>query len=178
MEIFLEFLQPAVAIGLLAATVRMATPVLIASLGQIFTQLSGVLDLSVEGAMLSGAFWGFVGVFFSGNIWIGLAVGIFAGLIVSLIMAFLSITLQANQTITGIMLVIMMTGFTFFMNKLIFGGSYIPPSTTGFQELPIPLLSNVPVLGKVLFRQNLLVYLAFILVPILTVVLSRYRQAQ
>ncbi|MFQ5407712.1 MAG: ABC transporter permease [Anaerolineales bacterium] len=173
MEIILELLQPAVFIGLLTATVRMATPLLMASLGQIFSQLAGVLDLSVEGVVLSGAFWGFVGAFFSGSIWVGLAAGVLAGLLVSLLMAFMSVTLRANQTITGIMLVIMMGGFTFFMNKLIFGGTYIPPKTAGFQEIAIPILSAIPVVGQVLFRQNLLVYIAFALVPVLTLVLYR-----
>lgn len=173
MEIFANLLQPALLIGLLAATIRMATPLLMASLGQIFSQLAGVLDLSVEGAILSGAFWGFAGAFFSGSIWIGLLAGVVAGLLVSLLMAFLTVTLRANQTIIGIMLVIMMGGFTFFMNKLIFGGTYIPPKTAGFQELSIPLLSDIPILGPVLFQQNLLVYFAFALVPILTLILYR-----
>ena len=173
MEILRGFLEPAVLIGLLAATIRMATPLLTASLGQIFAQLSGVLDLSVEGAVLSGAFWGFVGAFYGGNVWVGLLAGVLAGVLVALLMAFLSVTLRANQAITGIMLVIMMAGFTFFMNKLIFGGSYIPPRTAGFREMHFPLLSDLPVIGPVLFRQNLLVYVAFALVPILSVVLYR-----
>lgn len=173
MEIVEQLLQPAVLIGLLAATIRMTTPLLMASLGQIFAQLAGVLDLSVEGVVLSGAFWGFVGAFFGGSLWIGVLTGIVGAMLVSLLFAFLTITLRANQTITGIMIVIMMAGFTFFMNKLIFGGTYIPPRTEGFQPLSIPLLSDIPILGEVLFQQNLLVYLAFALVPILTLVLYR-----
>jgi ABC-type uncharacterized transport system permease subunit len=173
MDILRQFLEPAVMIGLLAATFRMATPLLLASLGQIFTQLSGVLDLSVEGMVLSGAFWGFVAAFFTGSVWIGLLVGMLAGLLAALLMAVLSVSLQANQAIVGIMLTLMLAGLTFFMNKLIFGGAYIPPKTEGFQELYFPYLSDLPVIGAVLFRQNLLVYLAFILVPISSLVLYR-----
>lgn len=173
MDILRQFLEPAVMIGLLAATFRMATPLLLASLGQIFTQLSGVLDLSVEGMVLSGAFWGFVAAFFTGSVWIGLLVGMLAGLLAALLMAVLSVSLQANQAIVGIMLTLMLAGLTFFMNKLIFGGAYIPPKTEGFQELYFPYLSDLPVVGAVLFRQNLLVYLAFILVPISSLVLYR-----
>lgn len=173
MDILRQFLEPAVMIGLLAATFRMATPLLLASLGQIFTQLSGVLDLSVEGMVLSGAFWGFVAAFFTGSVWIGLLVGMLAGLLAALLMAVLSVSLQANQAIVGIMLTLMLAGLTFFMNKLIFGGAYIPPKTEGFQELYFPYLSDLPIVGAVLFRQNLLVYLAFILVPISSLVLYR-----
>lgn len=173
MEIFLELLQPGLLIGLLAATLRMTTPLLMASLGQIFAQSAGVLDLSVEGVILSGAFWGFVGAFFGGSLLIGVLTGLAGGMLVSLLFAFLTITLRANQTIIGIMIVIMMGGFTFFMNKLIFGGTYIPPKTEGFKAIVIPILGDIPIIGEVLFQQNLLVYVAFALVPILSILLYR-----
>lgn len=173
MDILMQFLEPAVFIGLLAATIRMATPLLLASVGQIFTQLSGVLDLSVEGVVLSGAFFGFAGAFYTNNLWLGLLAGVVAGVLASLLMAVLSVSLRANQAIVGIMLTLMLTGFIFFMNKLIFGGAYTPPKTQGFQEINIPLLSGIPIIGSVLFQQNLLVYLAYALVPISSIILYR-----
>lgn len=173
MDLLAQLLKPAILIGLLAATIRMSTPLLLAGIGQVFTQLSGVLDLSVEGMMLSGAFWGFVGAFYFGNPWIGLLAGVIAGVLAALLMAVLSVSLQANQAIAGIMLTLMLAGFTFFMNKLIFGGSYIPPQTEGFSGIYVPYLSDIPVLGTVVFSQNILVYLAFLLVPISSIVLYR-----
>lgn len=168
-----QLFQGAVFIGLLAATIRMATPLVIAGLGQIFTQLAGVLDLSVEGVMLVGAFFGFAGAYFTGNVWIGVLTGMASGTIVSLVLSFLSVTLGANQTIVSIMLVIMLTGVVNFANKLIFGVGYIPPRTAGFAALHFPLLSDLPVVGPVLFQQNLLVYIGFLLVPIVSIIIYR-----
>ncbi|MCZ7574773.1 MAG: ABC transporter permease [Ardenticatenaceae bacterium] len=172
-HLILQLFQGALFIGLLAATIRMATPLVIAGLGQIFTQLAGVLDLSVEGVMLVGAFFGFAGAYFMGNVWIGVLTGMASGAIVSLLLSFLSVTLRANQTIVSIMLVIMLTGVVNFANKLIFGVGYIPPKTAGFAALHFPLLSDLPVVGPVLFQQNLLVYIGFLLVPIVSIIIYR-----
>ncbi len=172
-EVFLQLFQGAVFVGLLAATIRMATPLVIAGLGQIFAQSAGVLDLSVEGVMLVGAFFGFVGAFFANNLWAGLLAGMACAALVSLLMAFLSVTLRANQMIVSVMLVLMLGGLITFLNKLIFGVGYIPPKTQGFQALQLPVLSSLPFVGPVLFQQNLLVYLAFALVPVVGVIMYR-----
>ncbi|MBI5828319.1 MAG: ABC transporter permease [Chloroflexi bacterium] len=172
-EVLQQLFQGTVFIGLLGATIRMATPLLIAGLGQIFAQSSGVLDLSVEGLMLVGAFFGFVGAFYTKKLWAGVLAGMIAAALVSLLMAFLTVTLRASQMIVGVMLVIMLAGLITFFNKLIFGTGYIPPSTEGFQPLHFPVLSDLPFVGPVLFQQNLLVYIAFLLVPVVGVIMYR-----
>ncbi len=166
-----ELFSGAVFIGLLAATVRMATPLLFTSLGQIFTQSAGVLDLSVEGVMLMGAFFGFVGSYYTSNLWMGVLAGMLSGVVINLLLAVIGVTLRASQGISSIMLVIMTVGLVIFLNKVIFGGTNIPPKTVGFQPLHLPILSDLPVVGPVLFQQNVLVYLAFALVPVVGVVL-------
>ncbi|HZQ06321.1 MAG TPA: ABC transporter permease [Anaerolineae bacterium] len=173
LELIPQLFQGAVLIGLLAAAIRMATPLVIAGLGQIFAQLSGVLDLSVEGMMLMGAFFGFAGAYYTGNLWLGVLTGMLSGVAVSLVMSFLCITLRANQTIVSIMLVIMLAGLVTFLNKLIFGVGYIPPKTEGFQAVYVPGLSDLPIVGPVLFQQNILVYLGFLLVPIVGIIIYR-----
>lgn len=165
-------LTPAFIIGVLAATVRMATPLLFAGLGETFGQRSGVLNLGLEGIMAVGALAGFGGAYFFGSPWAGVATGLLAGGLFGLVMALMSVGLQANQVITGVMLFIIAGGLVTFLNRVVFGGSYIPPRTAGFEALPIPVLSEIPVLGPILFRQNVLVYLAFLLVPLLAAVMT------
>jgi simple sugar transport system permease protein len=172
-EVFQQLFQGTVFVGLLAATIRMATPLMIAGLGQIFAQSAGVLDLSVEGVMLVGAFFGFVGAFYAENLWVGVLLGMASSALVSLLLAFLCVTLRANQMIVSVMLVLMLAGLITFLNKLIFGVGYIPPKTSGFQPLHFPILSDLPFVGPILFQQNLLVYLGFALVPVVAVIMYR-----
>jgi len=168
------FFSRAFLIGLCVATIRLAVPILLASLGEVFAQRSGVLNLGVEGMMLIGAFVGFAGAFHTGNVWIGFLIGMIAGALMGLLMAFMAVTLQADQVITGIMIVLIAGGLVTFFQSRVFGTSqYIPPKTAGLQTIPIPLFSQLPVVGEVLFQQNLLVYLAWLTVPLLATVLSR-----
>lgn len=166
-------LSQAFLIGLFAGTIRMAAPILFASLGEIFAQRSGVLNLGLEGMMVVGAFTGFAGAYYTGNPWLGVVSGMAGGGLWGLLMAFMSVTLRANQTITGIMIVLTAGGLVTFLNQTVFGGSYIPPRAAAFKALNIPLLSQIPILGPILFQQNILVYLAFLLVPVSALVLFR-----
>jgi simple sugar transport system permease protein len=172
-ELLRELFSQTIFVGLLAATIRMATPLLFTSLGQIFAQSAGVLDLSVEGVMLMGAFWGFVGSYFTGHLWLGVAAGMLSGVIINLLLALIGVTLRASQGISSIMLVIMTSGLVIFLNRVIFGGTNIPPRTAGFQALHFPILSDIPIVGPVLFQQNVLVYVAFALVPLVGIVIYR-----
>jgi len=159
--------------GWLAATVRMATPLIFTSLGQVFTQRSGVLDMGVEAMMMIGALTGFAGAYYSGSPWIGLLTGMIGGVLVGLIAAYFYVALGANQVITGVILVIMASGLVILLNRIIFGGSYIPPRGTGFEAIQIPYLSKLPVIGQVLFQQNVLTYISWLLAPIAYFVLNR-----
>ena len=159
--------------GWLAASVRMATPLLFTSLGQVFTQRSGVLDMGVEAMMMIGALSGFAGAYYFGNPWIGILTGMIGGVLVALIAAYFYVALGADQVITGVILVVMTGGLVILLNRILFGGSYIPPRGTGFEAVQIPYLSELPVVGPVLFQQNLITYLAWLLVPIAYFVLNR-----
>ena len=161
-----------------ASAIRLATPYIFASLGETFSQRSGVLNLGVDGIMLMGAFSGFYAVFLAQqNEFISEPVGLFIGIIVALIvgglmglaMAFVSVTLKAKQGISGIGFYL----FGFGLSELLFQQLVgTPKSIHGFPDINFGFLSEIPIIGEIFFRHNLLVYLAFALVPISTYVLN------
>jgi simple sugar transport system permease protein len=158
--------------GLLAATVRLATPVLLAGLGETISQLSGVFDLGIEGSMLAGAFGGFTAAYFTGNIWIGVLAGMMAGALAGLILSFMAVTLRANQAISGAMIGALGLALSGYFLQVIYGVGFANSDIT-FQPISIPLLSEIPVIGPALFQQNIMVYIAVFLVGALTFVLYR-----
>jgi simple sugar transport system permease protein len=160
-------------VGILAASIRLATPILLAALGEIFTERAGILNLGLEGIMLMGALSGFLGAFWTGNLWIGVAAGILTGMLFGALMGFMSVTVKANQVVAGLGITILGSGLSTLLFRLAFGLRSTPPTLDIFPALPIPVLSEIPLLGPILFQHNVLVYLALILVPIAALVLYR-----
>jgi len=152
-----------VLLGILYSGIRLATPYLYAAIGETFSQRSGVLNLGVDGIMLMGAYSGFYVAQKSGNLWVGLLAAAVVGVLMGLLMAFVSVTLQATQGISGIGLYLFGLGLSTLLFKTTLGGV---ESINGFQPVKIPLLGDIPYLGAVLFNHNLLVYGAFLLVPL------------
>lgn len=156
--------------SLFASTIRLATPYLFASLGETLAQRSGVLNLGLDGMMLLGAFSAFYTVLQTGSLLLGLIAAILTGALMGLAMAFISVTLKAEQGISGIGVYLFGLGTSeLLFNKLI----ETPRTISGFPRVPIPILSDIPVFGEVLFNHNLLVYAAFALVPLMWYVLNR-----
>ncbi len=160
-------------VSLLAATIRLATPIVFAALGEIITELAGILNLGVEGIMLMGAFAGFWGAYQTGSLWLGVLLGILVGALMALLMAFMSVTLRVDQVISGMGIYFLGLGLSSFLYRVTFGVRTVPPTIEGFKEAPIPLLSRIPFLGPILFQQNILVYLAILLTPLLVLVIHR-----
>lgn len=152
-----------------ASTIRLATPYIFASLGEMFGQRSGVLNLGVEGIMLMGAFFSFYTVLMTGSLLLGVLAALLIGLLMGLAMAFISVTLKAEQGISGIGLYLFGLGMSDLLFQKWVG---TPKSVSGFPPIYIPVLSDIPVIGDVLFHHNILVYLAFALVPISAFVLN------
>jgi len=152
----------------LESTVRLATPLLLAAMGEIIAERSGVLNLGVEGMMLAGALGGFAAAILTGSIWVGFAVGILAGMTLALLHAVLCISLNADQVISGIMLTLLGVGLTTY-----FGRGYVGQSIEGFQRIAIPGLVEIPILGTALFSITALDYLSLLLVPVVWYVLFR-----
>lgn len=160
-------------VSLLAGAIRMSMPILLPALGEIFTQRSGILNLGLEGIMLMGALAGFAGTFFTQNLWVGLLAAVITGILFSLIMGFLSITVKANQVIAGTAITILGTGLSTFLFREMFGIQKLPPQIESFTPLEIPLLSDIPFLGPVLFNHNAMIYLTLILVVFTAFVLEK-----
>jgi len=151
----------------------MSTPILIAALGEIFAERSGVINLGVEGIMLMGAFTTFAGTYFLGSPWIGLLAGILTGAVMGLLMAFLTVTLTANQIVCGLVITLLGTGLSSFLSRVVFGMFSTPPIIQGLEPIHIPVLGDIPVLGSVLFQHNALVYFSWLLIPVLYFMLFR-----
>lgn len=160
-------------INFLASTIRFAVPILLPALGEIFTEKSGVLNIGLEAQMLTGALAGFIGGYYSGNNWIGLLTGMLGGVLISLLFAFLTITLRADQVVVGITLNIFALGLTTFIYRVMFGVSIVPPHVDPMTEVNVPVLSTLPFIGPILFQQKLLVYITFLIVPLASFFLFR-----
>ena len=144
--------------NILYATIRTGTPLILVALGEMVCEKSGVLNLGQEGMMLMGAVVGFMAAVTTGNLFVAVLIAIVAGILMSLLFGFLSISLVSNQVATGLALTIFGGGLSAFL-----GASYVGMGIDGIQPLNIPLLSDIPVIGKILFQQDPLVYLSFIL---------------
>lgn len=146
----------------LSATVRAGTPLLFAVLGTIFTERSGVMNLGLEGLMLVGAIGGFVASYQTSNLLLAILVAMLAGAVLGLVHAFFTVTLRVNQIVSGLAITMLGTGLSG-----LWGRDYIGVIAKRFQPIRIPVLSDIPYLGQILFSHDLLVYISFLLVPVM-----------
>ena len=156
-----QLFTKAVLVGILSSGIRLATPYIYASMGETFSQRSGVLNLGVEGQMLLGAFAAFYISFTTGNLWFGMLAAIITGLLMGLAMAFVSINLQAVQGISGIGFYLFGLGMSDLLFQKLLG---TVETVSGFKPIYIPWLSDIPIIGEIFFNQNILVYGAYFLV--------------
>ena len=159
-----------VLVGILASGFRLATPYLYAALGETFGQKSGVLNLGVEGIMLLGAFAGFYISFTTDNLWLGLLAAMLVGAVMGLLVAIINVTLKAEQGISGIGVYLFGLGMSDLLFQMTMG---TVETVKGFAPIHIPVLSDLPIVGEIFFQQNLLVYIAYALVPISWFVLNK-----
>jgi general nucleoside transport system permease protein len=164
-----DFFTLPVLFGIIAGGVRLATPYLYAAIGEMFVQASGVYNLGVEGIMLMGAYSGFYVAMKTGSLVLGLLAAALTGIMMGLIMAVVSVTLQAEQGISGIGLSLFGLGLSSLLFEKTLGS---PQSINVFPAIHIPLLGSIPGLGDI-FNQNILVYAAFLLVPVAAFVLYK-----
>ena len=151
----------------LTAAVRMAVPLAFAGLGETIAEKTGIVNIGMEGVMLSGAFFSFAGTFFSGSILVGILCGMAGGAMISGIHALLSVRLAKDQSVSGLAINIFVLGVTSFLYKLMSGGqSY--QQIVPLSKLRIPLLADIPLIGNALFNQDILTYLIYILVIAVT----------
>jgi ABC-type uncharacterized transport system permease subunit len=165
-----EFLTASVLIATVASGIRLAVPFLLAALGETMAQRSGVLNLGVEGIMLLGAFGAYYTVLQTDSIWFGVVIGTAVGVVLGLVSAVISVTLFANQGISGIGVYLFGLGMSDLLFQKWVG---TPRPVQSLPDLEIPVLSDLSAVGEMLFQSNALVYLSFLLVPVLTFLLKR-----
>jgi general nucleoside transport system permease protein len=146
-----------VLVGILTSGVRLATSYIYAAIGEMFGQTSGVLNLGVEGQMLVAAYAAYIVVLRTGDLMLGLLAAILVGLVMGLMMAIISVTLKAEQGISGIGVYLFGLGLSDLLYRITVKS---PVTVAGFPNIQIPVLTDLPILGPILFNQNILVYAA------------------
>ncbi|WP_397379581.1 ABC transporter permease [Pseudomonas sp.] len=152
------------------AMVRTGTPLLLVALGELICEKSGVLNLGQEGMMLFGAVIGFIVALSTGNLWLGVLLAMSAGMLLSMLFAAVALGFNANQVATGLALTIFGVGLSTFV-----GAAWVGKPLAGFEPIAIPLLSEIPLIGRMLFAQDILVYLSFFLFGLVAWVLLKSR---
>ena len=161
-----EILQATILASIFASTIRIATPLLMAALGELVTERSGVMNLGVEGMMLMSAFTAFMVTYFSGSLGLGVLAAAATGSLMALIMVVMAAVLKVEQIVTGMALNLLGSGVSLFWHRLLFDKSQVNVVTVEiFQPIHIPLLSDLPYVGTVLFTHRWMTYFAFLMVP-------------
>lgn len=169
----MEALEILLTTTLWAAAVRIASPLIFATLGELICERAGVLNLGIEGIMTAGAFAGWLTVYAGGDLWFGVLVAALVGAAFGLLHGTLVVPLGLSQHVTGIGITLLASSLTYYTYRLLFPKVTSPPRIPPFEPVALPLLSDVPIVGDVLFRQTPLTYFAFILVAIAAYVLYR-----
>lgn len=154
-------------IALIASTVEFSTPILLGALGEIIIERAGILNIGIEGMMLMGAFAGFWACYSSGNPYVGMIFAILIGMMFGLLMAFLSVHLRVDQMIAGLSIWILSIGLSTYLARKTLGIISGVIRIKGLPKTPVPGLCNLPIIGPIFFKQNIMVYLALLLVPVL-----------
>ena len=155
------------------AVIRMASPIILAAVGEVVLERAGVINLGVESVILFGAFFGVLGSYWFHNAWLGLLTALVAGAVLGLIFGFAVITMQAHQAVTGTALNVLGVGLTSLLNRTIWGVRAIPIQVENIPSMPIPVLSDLPVVGRIFFDHTPLVYFSYIMVGVVAFLLYR-----
>ena len=159
--------------SLWAAAIRIASPLIFATLGELICERAGVLNLGIEGIMTVGAFAGWVAAYNGADLWTGVLIAALAGAAFGLLHGFLTVPLGLSQHVTGIGITLLATSLTYYAYRIAFPEVTSPPKIQTFAPIELPVLSQIPILGEALFHQTPLTYLAFVAVVLVAYVLNR-----
>ncbi|MGI3167914.1 ABC transporter permease [Pseudooceanicola sp. C21-150M6] len=160
-------------VGLWEAVLRIATPLIFGTLGVLLCERVGVLNLGIEGIMTFGAMIGWLTVYGGGDLWTGMAVAALSGAMFGLLHALMTVPLGLSQHVTGLGITLFASSFSYYVFRLAVPTSSSPPTVTPFKPFPLPVLSEIPFIGPVLFDQTSPTYLAIALVLALVWLLYR-----
>ena len=155
------------------AAIRIASPLIFATMGELICERAGVLNLGIEGIMTAGAFAGWFTVYSGGDLWTGVLVAALVGSMLGLLHGFLTVPLGLSQHVTGIGITLLASSLTYFTYRILLPEVTSPPKIEPFQPYPVPGLSEIPIIGPALFNQTPLTYLAYLTVALVAWVLYR-----
>lgn len=164
-----------ISLDLLHATVRVATPILLAAVGRSFNGLTGIVNVALEGTMLIGSFAAVVFSYLFENAWLGVTAGIAAGMLTNLIFAWVNQDLDADERVTAMAINVLALGLTIYLLRSIFGvmGAFSSPRIKGLGLVDLPWLGAIPVLGPILNKQSVITYLSLLSVIVAYVVIKK-----
>lgn len=154
--------------GYIASDIRMATPLLLAGLGLLLMNRAGLRFIGCEGVMLIATLAAVIGSYYTGSVWMGLLYAMVAGAVMGSFYAFLTVSLRSNQTVISTAFNLLGTGLTATIYRMVFGTMTNTPSIDTFEVAKIPVLGDIPYLGEAFFNHMILVYVAFLLVPVIS----------
>ena len=160
----MEFFESIFSMNMLMATLRMAVPLAIASIGSVICERSGIINLGIEGMMLSGAFGAVVGAHYSSNAWIGVLTGVLVGGVFGLIHALLCIKFRTNQSVSGVGINIFASGLTIVLCRAIWDSDGSSGTVNQVSTITIPGLSKIPVIGQLFEKQSPFLYITALIV--------------
>jgi ABC-type uncharacterized transport system permease subunit len=159
--------------SLWAAAVRIASPLIFGTLGELICERAGVLNLGIEGIMTAGAFSGWLAVYLGGDLWLGVVVAALVGACLGLLHGFMVVPLGLSQHVIGIGITLLATALSYYFYRIAFPEVTSPPKVEPFAVLPVPGLADLPIIGPALFQQTPLTYFAFIAVALVAWFLYR-----
>lgn len=151
----------------------MSTPLFLGALAEVYAERTGMMICAIEGIFLIGAWGGFVGVYLSGSLVVGLLVAILCGMAMAALYGVVTVYMKQQQVVTGTALNILAAGICAFFQRVLFGVPTTPLQIQTLPKIAIPLLSKIPVIGPIFFQQNILTYLAYVLIPVAVFVLYK-----
>lgn len=157
-----KYLTSTFIITFLIAMIKTSIPILFAASGEIYSERSGVVNINLEGQILSGAFFGFLGAYLTGSLLFGVLMGALAGMLFALVFGYACITKKASQIVVGITLNITALGITSYLNRACFGITTSLPRVDVLPQVLVPGLNKIPIIGEILFNRDLMVYMSII----------------
>ncbi len=169
----MELLDILLSASFWAAAVRIASPLIFATMGELICERAGVLNLGIEGIMVAGAFAGWMAVYAGTGLWMGVAIAMAAGMLFGLLHATLTVPFGLSQHVVGLGITLLATSAAYYAYRLALPEVTSPPRIIPFQPFEIPILSQIPILGSAVFGQTPLTYLAFVVVGVTAFILYR-----
>jgi|TARA_B100000315_G_scaffold249910_1_gene281861 simple sugar transport system permease protein len=168
-----ELVEMLFTVGFWAAVIRMATPLIFGTLGELICERAGVLNLGIEGIMTFGAMIAWMWVYQGGDLSSALVVAAIAGALFGILHAGLTVYLGVSQHVSGIGITLLASSSSYFIFRVMLPEVTTPPKIDSFEELAIPLLADIPFIGPALFQQTVITYIAFALIPVCSYLLYR-----